>query len=113
MNTVMIEKERSAFVEKKAVKVKQDYQSISLVEIMSSLFEKQAELQRRKHINDQMRMRMASLQHFNEDSTELDQALLKNSQDLLHQQGMTKQMKKIKEALPKQREVIGKLEQLF
>ena len=44
MNTVMIEKERSAFVEKKAVKVKQDYQSISLVEIMSSLFEKQAEL---------------------------------------------------------------------
>ena len=56
---------------------------------------------------------MTSLQQFTEDSTELDSALLKNSEELLRQQEMMKQMGKMKEALPKQREVIGKLEKLF
>ena len=59
---------------------------------MTSLYEKQGELERRKHINDEMRMRMTSLQLFNEDSSELDAALTKNAEELLQHQAMLKEM---------------------
>ena len=49
------------------------------MEIISTLFIKHEELEQRKQINDEMRMRMGSLQHFNEDSEEVDRCLAENS----------------------------------
>jgi hypothetical protein len=47
------------------------------------LFEKQVELEKRKKINDEMRMRMDSLHYFNEDSEHLDKIVVENAQKLL------------------------------
>lgn len=42
------------------------------MEIIATLFTKFEELDQRKKINDEMRMRMNTLQHFNEDTEELN-----------------------------------------
>lgn len=47
-----------------------------MVEIVTSLLEKQVELEKRKKINDEMRMRMDSLHYFNEDSEQLDKIIV-------------------------------------
>ena len=60
-----------------------------------------------------MRMRMETLEYFSEDTEKLDTQLVENAKKLLEQQQKIKKMKKIKEALPKQIELIGKLEKIF
>lgn len=60
-----------------------------------------------------MRMRMDSLHYFNEDSEQLDKIIVENAEKLLQQQTKMKQLKKIKQTIPKQREVIFKLEKIF
>lgn len=56
---------------------------------------------------------MKSLYYFTEDSGQLDKIVVENAENLLDQQQKIKQMEKIREALPKQRQVISKLEKLF
>lgn len=60
-----------------------------------------------------MRMRMDSLHYFNEDSEQLDKIIVENAEKLLQQQTKMKQLKKIKQTIPKQREVIFKLQKIF
>lgn len=77
------------------------------------LFTKYEELHQRKQINDEMRMRMNTLQHFNEDTEELNRAVLENSEKLLAQQKMVKDMENMRKALPKQQEILRRLEKIF
>ena len=60
-----------------------------------------------------MRMRMDSLHYFNEDYEQLDKIIVENAEKLLQQQAKMKQLQKIKQTIPKQREVIFKLEKIF
>lgn len=50
------------------------------------LYEKQAELQFKKKRNDEMLLRMESLHKIEEDTTQIDAALVANSKVLLDQQ---------------------------
>lgn len=79
MNTIMIEKQKSSFVPKQSNKIRENYDQYDLMEIITTLFTKFEELDQRKKINDEMRMRMNTLQHFNEDSEELNRSLVENS----------------------------------
>ena len=56
------------------------------MEIIATLYEKQGELERRKKVNDEMRMRMDTLEYFSEDTEKLDNELVKNAKQLLEQQ---------------------------
>lgn len=102
MNKVMVEKQKSAFVVDKNVKMRENFEKYDLMEIITTLFTKHEELDQRKKINDEMRMRMNSLQHFNEDSEEVDNQLVANSEKLLGQQQLLKEMASMKKAIPKQ-----------
>ena len=52
INSIMVEKEKSAFVGVKEKKPKKIVDSVSKMEIIATLYEKQAELDRRKKVND-------------------------------------------------------------
>ena len=56
---------------------------------------------------------MDSLHYFNEDYEQLDKIIVENAEKLLQQQAKMKQLQKIKQTIPKQREVIFKLEKIF
>ena len=54
--------------DKKPQKVVENYAQYPVMEIIATLYEKQGQLERRKKINDEMRMRMDTLEYFSEDT---------------------------------------------